>query len=97
MSDVSAFEALKNRLTEAYEYAWAWHCNLAMACVDRLGVSKQEGNLVAELIMERFFELETTNPPGEPPMSVSGKSWLNLPPPAPAPYKTFVEQLDDAL
>lgn len=40
------------------EYAWAWHCNLAMAFFDEGIVSMWQANSAASRIMRQFFDID---------------------------------------
>ena len=41
------------------EYAWAWHCNLAMAAYDE-GLEHHAANRAAGRFMSSLFRLDTT-------------------------------------
>lgn len=60
---VHAFTALKDLIKTDPEYAWAWHCNLAVPIVDALGVSHTKANEAAALIMAQMFDHDITQHP----------------------------------
>lgn len=41
------------------DYAWGWHCNLAMPIMDATGVSHQVANEAAARLMLHFFGVDT--------------------------------------
>jgi hypothetical protein len=54
-----AFWILKRSMRADPGYAWAWHCNLAMAAFDR-GVDHLTANRSAALSMKHFFDIDMT-------------------------------------
>ena len=56
---VSPLDALKKALTDDPEYAWSWHCNIAMASHDE-GLSKPEANRAAARFMKNCFDIDMT-------------------------------------
>ena len=57
------FDILKRAFHSDPDYAWLWHCNIAMAMHD-CGVEGAAANRGAHLFMQRMFEVDT-KPPGE--------------------------------
>lgn len=54
-----AFNVLKTALQMDNSYAWAWHCNIAMASVDE-GMEHKAANRAAARFMSTCFEVDTT-------------------------------------
>jgi hypothetical protein len=50
---------LGRQLRADNEYAWAWHCNLAMAAYDE-GLEHHAANRAAGRFMHSLFNLDTT-------------------------------------
>lgn len=48
------------------DFAWAWHCNIAMPIMDSLGVSHQQANEAAAALMMHLFDTDITNHPHYP-------------------------------
>lgn len=57
-----AFDVLKNAVNNDPDYAWSWHCNIAMAFVDE-GGSHEAANKAAARIMSILFEHDITKHP----------------------------------
>lgn len=55
----SAMQALTAALKADPEYAWAWHCNLAMPIMDGAKVSHRIANLTAARLMRHLFDIDT--------------------------------------
>lgn len=62
MSEVHAFSALQKLIHSDPEYAWAWHCNLAVPIIDA-GASQRQANEAAALIMAQMFDYDITAHP----------------------------------
>lgn len=56
---VSIFEPIETLIRRDHEYAWAWHCNIAMAIFDSGIVGHHKSNLCAAAVMERLFGVNT--------------------------------------
>lgn len=41
------------------EYAWSWHCNLAMPIMDSTKVSHRDANIAAARLMQHIFGIDT--------------------------------------
>ena len=57
------FEALKALIQADPEYAWAWHCNLAVPIMDAARVSHEKADGAAALIMAQMFDCDVTRHP----------------------------------
>ena len=57
------FAALADIIRADPDYAWAWHCNLAMPILDVTGVSHEKANEAAAYIMATLFECDITTHP----------------------------------
>jgi len=59
MTSKQAMETLKQAFKDDPEYAWAWHCNLAMAAYDE-GLPKPAANRSAARFMSIAFDIDMT-------------------------------------
>ncbi len=57
----AALKTLKKAFKADAGFAWTWHCNIAAAMLDS-GLTATVSNLVAALIMQRCFDVETKEP-----------------------------------
>lgn len=57
-----AFQALKNAVIEDPDYAWSWHCNIAMPLIDA-GVNEKTAQEAAATVMRNFFGVDTRESP----------------------------------
>ena len=55
-----AFETLKAEMAADPEYAWSWHCNLAMPIMDAAGISHEKANVAAAYLMSHLFCYDVT-------------------------------------
>lgn len=62
----SALNKLKETMQDDAEYAWGWHCNIAVAMQDD-GISHKLSNKITTRIMKTLFEVDTKF--GEPLLS----------------------------
>lgn len=53
-----AMAHLKEVISKEPDYAWAWHCNIAMSIFDE-GVSHKISNLAAARFMKLCFDIDT--------------------------------------
>lgn len=60
MSVEKEFKVIEELIKSDDEYAWGWHCNLAMPIHDE-GVSYVVANKAAGRIMASIFGVDTTN------------------------------------
>lgn len=58
-----AFDTLKAAMAADPDYAWGWHCNLAVPIMDAAGVGHQQANEAAALIMRQMFDCDITAHP----------------------------------
>ena len=59
MSTSEAFDALKSAIQADDDYAWSWHCNVAMPFVDE-GGSHEQANRAAARFMRTCFNMDVT-------------------------------------
>ncbi len=57
-----SIETLTGAVQSDPEYAWAWHCNIAMCSVDE-GMERAAANRAAARFMKIFFNVDTTESP----------------------------------
>jgi hypothetical protein len=60
-----AMAIVTKALQEDADYAWAWHCNLAMAAIDE-GMEHYAANQAAARFMYSLANVDTTKHPGFP-------------------------------
>lgn len=68
LTAAEAFEALKNALQQDADYAWSWHCNIAMAHYDAMSEAGCDGhdarhktaNNGAARFMKLCFDIDMT-------------------------------------
>lgn len=58
--DLHAFTALKSLMQSDPEYAWGWHCNLAMPIMDAIGCTHEEANEAGAHLMSFLWEVDVT-------------------------------------
>ena len=63
MTKEHPFTALKAAIHADPDYAWGWHCNLAVPVMDAAGVSHDGANKAAALIMCQLFDYDITAHP----------------------------------
>lgn len=66
MTTAEAWDTLKNTVVTDPDYAWAFHCNLAVPLMDATGISHFNANRSASLIMCQLFGVDMTANPGYP-------------------------------
>ena len=59
MNTSEAFDVLKAAIQADDDYAWAWHCNVAMPFVDE-GGTHEHANRAAARFMQTCFEVDVT-------------------------------------
>lgn len=65
-SDVSSFVVktpmcmLMEKLKAEEDYAWSFHCNIAMPAMDNLNISHEEANRFAAKLMKHMFDVDTS-------------------------------------
>ena len=62
----AAFDTLRKALQDDPDYAWGWHCNIAMAFYD-VGGDHAMANKAAHLFMQRTFGVTTVEPGSKKP------------------------------
>lgn len=43
------------------DYAWSWHCNIAMPIKDLTNLSHRKCNQIAAFLMDRLFGVDTSS------------------------------------
>lgn len=56
--DIGIVSTLGNLLREDFDWAWSWHCNIAMSARDE-GVGHETANRAAARFMKLAFDLDT--------------------------------------
>lgn len=56
---VKSFEIIRQELINDPEYAWSWHCNIAMCSYDE-GLSLLKANKAAVRFMKVLFGIDTS-------------------------------------
>ena len=64
-SAAEAMQELSRYMQIDPEYAWSWHCNVAMVAQDA-GAPHKEANERAADFMRRAFDVDTSKPPISP-------------------------------
>lgn len=59
----SAWATFKRLMREDADYAWAWHCNIAVPIMDSIGASHKDANVAAAHLMSHLFEYDVTTHP----------------------------------
>lgn len=55
-----AFHVLQKAMRDDPEYAWAWHCNIAMPIMDSSSLGHELANISAASLMRHLFDIDTT-------------------------------------
>ena len=63
MTIATAFDELKAAMNADSEYAWGWHCNLAVPIMDAAGVGHERANRAAAHLMQHLFDYDITTHP----------------------------------
>lgn len=58
----AAFNVVRDAMVADSEYAWSWHCNIAMASVDE-GMDHAAANRAAARFMQICFGVDTSKSP----------------------------------
>ena len=61
MNTHEAFEKLKKTMQDEPDFAWAWHCNIAVSIQDE-GVDHATANRAANRFMRLCFEVDSKEP-----------------------------------
>ena len=59
----TAYRELESAIQEDPDFAWGWHCNIAMPIKDELGCTHLEANRAAARIMSHLFGTATGKHP----------------------------------
>lgn len=59
----AAWAVFKRLMREDANYAWAWHCNIAMPVMDAIGCTADQANQAAAHLMSHLFEYDITKHP----------------------------------
>ena len=57
------FDYIKRKINADPDYAWGWHCNLAVPIMDATGITHEAANEAAALIMAQMFDCDITQHP----------------------------------
>lgn len=60
MTVTEAFDTFRTKMRDDPEYAWSWHCNLAMPIKDSTGISHEAANKAAAHLMQHLFAIDTS-------------------------------------
>jgi hypothetical protein len=55
----SSYNTLSKAIKSDESYAWAWHCTIAMAIIDRSLLPHTEANAAAASVMQALFDVDT--------------------------------------
>lgn len=55
-----AMDDLKAAMRDDPEYAWAWHCNIAVPIMDSIDVTHEQANIAAAHLMSFLFDCDVT-------------------------------------
>lgn len=73
-----AFDTLKAALQADSEFAWGWHCNIAMAFVDESGVALATANRAAARFMKNCFGIDTSQSPQYATLKIAPVEWPDI-------------------
>lgn len=59
----AAWATLEDAMKVDPDYAWGWHCNLAMPVMDAIGCTHQQANEAAAHLMAFLFGVDITGHP----------------------------------
>jgi len=60
MSIKKELDRIKNEMKKDSDFAWSWHCNIAMPIYDSTNLSKRKCNQIAVNLMVHLFEIDTS-------------------------------------
>lgn len=60
------FQDLAKAINQDPEYAWGWHCNIAMPIQDEMNCSHYSANVAAARIMRSIFSVDMFQHPNFP-------------------------------
>lgn len=59
--DVNVYEIFQQQMIDDPEYAWSWHCNIAMFLYDNIkSLGHKQSNELAVVFMNHFFKCDTS-------------------------------------
>ena len=59
----AAFATLEAQIAHDPDYAWAWHCNLAMPIMDAIGCTNEQANKAAAHVMAFLWDCDASSHP----------------------------------
>ncbi len=59
----AAWATFKRLMRDDSEYAWAWHCNIAVPIMDSIGATHRDANIAAAHLLSCLFEYDITEHP----------------------------------
>lgn len=59
----AAWAVFKRLMREDADYAWAWHCNIAVPIMDAISATHEQANVAAAHLMSHLFEYDITTHP----------------------------------
>lgn len=62
MSVQTALNEIREAMQADYDFAWSWHCNVAVASQDE-GMEHEASNRAAARFMKAAFEVDTSGGP----------------------------------
>lgn len=63
MQMTEAFDTFRTKMRDDPEYAWSWHCNLAMPIMDTIHCTHQQANDAAASLMQHLFAIDIKDNP----------------------------------
>jgi hypothetical protein len=63
MSIKKELGVIKKAMEEDSDFAWSWHCNLAMPIKDLTNLPHRKCNQIAAFLMKHLFEIDTSENP----------------------------------
>jgi len=55
---MNSYEHLQKEIQKDQDYAWAWHCNIAMPIYDA-GISHEHADMLAQVILQHLFQVSS--------------------------------------
>lgn len=62
----AAWATFENAMKADPEYAWGWHCNLAVPIMDAINCTHEDANKAAAHLMMHLWKCDTSNHPHHP-------------------------------
>jgi len=60
MSIEQELNFIKDQMKKDNDFAWSWHCNIAMPIYDSTNLSKRKCNQIAVNLMRHLFDVDTS-------------------------------------